>query len=146
MKTKKLKTRPSQGWLKLKTTEALTIVVTVLFLEAIILGVNFYLGSAYQNGGRKEIASLSGIKTAEAAPNTLDSYVIERVVDGDCRQDNDCSVPGEYLIQSRCQFASKCLGGRCAVVCPGPKNITWSEALDLINNGDLRYLLIQAHR
>jgi hypothetical protein len=145
MKTKKPKSRPAKGWLKLKTTEALSIVVTVLFLEAFVLGVNFYLSHASRTGSN-ELAALSGVKTAEAAPGTLDSYVIEKITDQDCNRDSSCAVPGEYMMQSRCQFTSKCLGNRCAVMCPGPKDLTWSQALEIINKGDERYLLLQAHQ
>jgi hypothetical protein len=35
-----------------------------------------------------------------------------------CTSDNECSVPTEYLIQSRCPFGKACVEGSCEVVCP----------------------------
>jgi hypothetical protein len=35
-----------------------------------------------------------------------------------CKSDNECSVPSEYLIQSRCPFGKACIEGQCEVVCP----------------------------
>ncbi len=145
MKTKKRKALPVKGRFKLKTTEALTIVVTVLFLEAIILGVNFYLSHTSQNS-HGQLSSIAGIKIAEAAPANIDVYAIEEITNSSCRQDVDCQVPGEYLIQSRCQFASKCLGSYCAIVCPGLNNLTWNEALKIINNGDQRPIMLRPHQ
>ena len=45
-------------------------------------------------------------------------YTIEEVLAIDCQVDNDCETPGEYLLQSRCPFTSKCLANKCTVVCP----------------------------
>jgi len=46
------------------------------------------------------------------------SYRIEKVLDVSCKIDKDCITPGEYLIQSRCPFTSKCIKDKCAVICP----------------------------
>lgn len=35
-----------------------------------------------------------------------------------CRTNADCETPMDYLIRSSCPFASVCLQGTCAVVCP----------------------------
>lgn len=45
-------------------------------------------------------------------------YAIEKYTGASCRTNAECETPGEYLLQSRCPFASACIGGRCAVVCP----------------------------
>jgi hypothetical protein len=46
------------------------------------------------------------------------NYKIEKITDTDCRRDSECATPEEYLLMSRCPFASKCIDGKCAVVCP----------------------------
>jgi len=35
-----------------------------------------------------------------------------------CRGDGECETPGSYLIRSNCPFTSRCIKGKCAVVCP----------------------------
>lgn len=45
-------------------------------------------------------------------------YTIEKVLAVECQIDIDCITPGEYMIQSRCPFTSKCLENKCTVVCP----------------------------
>jgi hypothetical protein len=45
-------------------------------------------------------------------------YKVEKVLETDCSSALDCVTPGEYLAQSRCQFTSRCLQGKCAVICP----------------------------
>lgn len=45
-------------------------------------------------------------------------YIIEKVLDISCKIDKDCNTPGEYLIQSRCPFTSKCILNKCNVICP----------------------------
>jgi hypothetical protein len=49
---------------------------------------------------------------------TLDTYVIEEVLETSCQSDSECETPSSYLIQSRCPFTSQCLENRCTVVCP----------------------------
>jgi hypothetical protein len=39
-------------------------------------------------------------------------------LDAVCDVDNDCETPGEYLVRSNCPFTSKCIKGKCNVVCP----------------------------
>jgi len=46
------------------------------------------------------------------------SYKVEKVLDISCKIDKDCKTPGEYLIQSRCPFTSKCIKDKCTVICP----------------------------
>jgi len=45
-------------------------------------------------------------------------YKIEKILDISCKIDSDCKTPGEYLIQSRCPFTSKCIKNKCSVICP----------------------------
>jgi hypothetical protein len=58
---------------------------------------------------------------AERAENYFGAsidYEMEEILETDCSSALDCVTPGEYLAQSRCQFASRCLQGKCAVICP----------------------------
>ncbi len=45
-------------------------------------------------------------------------YQIEKTTDVACAVDSECVTPEEYLLMSRCPFTSKCIGGKCAVICP----------------------------
>ena len=45
------------------------------------------------------------------------NYEVEKILEQNCIKDYDCSTPGEYLVLSRCRFSSKCLEGKCAVIC-----------------------------
>jgi hypothetical protein len=46
------------------------------------------------------------------------NYDITEVLDENCSTDMDCQTPGNYLMRSNCPYTSKCLGGKCTVVCP----------------------------
>jgi uncharacterized protein len=46
------------------------------------------------------------------------NYTIAEVLNESCSIDNDCQTPGNYLIRSSCPYTSKCLNGKCTVVCP----------------------------
>ncbi len=48
----------------------------------------------------------------------IGDYKIEKVLGNACMKDTDCETPAEYMVQSRCPFASKCVVGKCAVICP----------------------------
>lgn len=52
---------------------------------------------------------------------TLQNYKIEKVTGESCAKHADCTLPGEYAVQSRCPFVSLCLENSCAVVCPSFK-------------------------
>ncbi len=58
---------------------------------------------------------------------TIDSYTIEEVTDVSCNIDSECETPMEYLVMSRCPFASLCLENRCTVVCPDYVNAPITE-------------------
>jgi hypothetical protein len=45
-------------------------------------------------------------------------FYVEKVLEESCSSDDDCETPMDYLIRSSCPFTSKCLEGRCAVICP----------------------------
>jgi hypothetical protein len=49
---------------------------------------------------------------------SLDSYKVERILETSCRENEDCEIPAEYLVQSRCPFRSICLNNNCTVICP----------------------------
>jgi len=55
---------------------------------------------------------------AERAFRMDTDYTIEKATDHTCDTVLDCETPKEFLIQSRCPFRSKCLDGKCAVICP----------------------------
>ncbi|MFZ3073529.1 MAG: hypothetical protein WA093_00130 [Minisyncoccales bacterium] len=50
-------------------------------------------------------------------------YKVEKTTDIVCVHDFECSTPGDYLAMSRCPFASMCVAGRCAVICPNFQNL-----------------------
>lgn len=50
-------------------------------------------------------------------------YKVEKMTDIVCVHDFECSTPGDYLAMSRCPFASMCVAGRCAVICPNFQNL-----------------------
>lgn len=52
--------------------------------------------------------------------NCTEGYTIAEVTNETCSQDSDCETPMDYLVRSSCPFTSKCLEGRCTVVCPEP--------------------------
>jgi hypothetical protein len=45
-------------------------------------------------------------------------YTVERTTEVVCNYDYECATPGEYMAMSRCPFTSKCIGGKCAIICP----------------------------
>lgn len=47
-----------------------------------------------------------------------ENFVIEKVMEESCSQDDECETPGIYLMQSRCPFTSKCIKNKCTVICP----------------------------
>jgi len=49
-------------------------------------------------------------------------YKIEKDTGVACAHDFECVTPAEYLLQSRCPFASICNAGKCTVVCPETQN------------------------
>lgn len=53
---------------------------------------------------------------------TLENYTVEKVTGVSCTKHADCTVPGEYAVQSRCLFVSLCLENSCAVICPSRIN------------------------
>jgi len=50
----------------------------------------------------------------ECPPN----YNITEILNDTCSVDKDCVTPNRYLIMSSCPYTSKCLDGKCTVVCP----------------------------
>ncbi|MDD3302453.1 MAG: DUF2178 domain-containing protein [Candidatus Gracilibacteria bacterium] len=46
------------------------------------------------------------------------NYKIEKQLNIQCNDDNDCETPGEYLIRSNCPYTSKCIKDKCNVICP----------------------------
>lgn len=49
-----------------------------------------------------------------------DNYDIAEVLDQDCQAKEDCQTPDSYLLRSNCPYESRCLEGKCTVVCPRP--------------------------
>lgn len=50
---------------------------------------------------------------------TLEDFNVEKDLKVTCKYDNECELPAEYAIQSRCPFVAICLKSSCNVVCPG---------------------------
>jgi len=46
------------------------------------------------------------------------NYKIEKQLNIQCNDDNDCETPWEYLIRSNCPYTSKCIKDKCNVICP----------------------------
>ncbi len=46
----------------------------------------------------------------------------ENTADVSCATDDDCETPMEYLIRSDCPYSSKCIEGRCEIVCRFPES------------------------
>lgn len=63
------------------------------------------------------LTSVNG-ERAERAMQAEAGYSIEKVTDRPCVNVLDCETPVEFMFQSRCPFASKCIEGKCAVICP----------------------------
>jgi len=45
-------------------------------------------------------------------------FKVEKTTEVDCNYDFECVTPAEFMAMSRCQFTSKCITGKCAVICP----------------------------
>ena len=45
-------------------------------------------------------------------------YNVTEVLNESCSKDVDCTTPRNYAIRSSCPFTTKCLDGKCTVVCP----------------------------
>ena len=50
---------------------------------------------------------------------TLEDFSVEKDLKITCKYDNECELPAEYAIQSRCPFVAICLKSSSNVVCPG---------------------------
>ncbi|MBU0757376.1 MAG: DUF333 domain-containing protein [Nanoarchaeota archaeon] len=46
------------------------------------------------------------------------NYEITETLDTDCSVDHECTTPIDYSIRSNCPYTTKCLSGKCTVVCP----------------------------
>jgi hypothetical protein len=76
------------------------------------------LQEAAANYENSEVLHKINILRAEHYFNAAIEYSVEKVLDQDCADDIDCITPGEYLLRSSCQYAARCVQGKCAVVCP----------------------------
>ncbi|MFH0892088.1 MAG: hypothetical protein V1867_04895 [Candidatus Falkowbacteria bacterium] len=75
-----------------------------------------------------------------------ENYAVAELRDETCSGHQDCETPFEYLIRSSCPYDSRCLEGRCAVVCPYILDPEWvrvtraildCEAAEASQNHDL---------
>jgi hypothetical protein len=76
------------------------------------------LREAAVNYANSEVLHKINILRAEHYFDATIEYSVEKVMDQDCADDIDCITPGEYLLRSNCQYAARCVQGKCAVVCP----------------------------
>ncbi|MBN2014761.1 MAG: DUF333 domain-containing protein [Candidatus Altiarchaeota archaeon] len=60
---------------------------------------------------------------SECVPPGEEEYEVAEFTRNPCNQDSDCVTPGRYLMLSHCPYTSKCIDGRCTVICPSPYRI-----------------------
>ncbi|MCU0652717.1 MAG: hypothetical protein MUD10_00460 [Candidatus Pacebacteria bacterium] len=65
----------------------------------------------------KESLAQINRERAQSALKAQFDFSVEKNTEAACSYDFECVTPGEYLMMSRCPFTSKCIGGKCAVVC-----------------------------
>lgn len=70
------------------------------------------------NYGNFDVLQKINIFRAERNFNASIDYSIIEILDQACVQSIDCATPERYLMLSSCQYASRCVNGRCAVICP----------------------------
>lgn len=74
-------------------------------------------GSDDMTYGNKCTACSAGVDlwtAGECVPN----YTVAEILDDACSVDGDCTTPMNYLLRSSCPYTSKCIVGKCNVVCP----------------------------
>ncbi len=99
------------------------IIGLVFFLAGIFIGVLIYKSLLVkpnnpQTTSTPQVQSQVDNQAQLPVGYSETDYQIEKVLDIDCQLDIDCITPGEYMMQSRCPFVSKCLENKCTVVCP----------------------------
>lgn len=47
-------------------------------------------------------------------------YTITETTNESCSNDSECVTPGRYLMLSHCPYTSKCIEGKCVIICPFP--------------------------
>ena len=58
------------------------------------------------------------IRRAETHFGETIDFKVVKPLEPDCQADTDCKTPSEYLILSSCQFTTRCVDGKCSVICP----------------------------
>ena len=72
----------------------------------------------YGNGCGACAAKLTLWVKGECAVTKEVNYNITKVLNVTCSYDRDCTTPMNYLVRSNCPYTTKCLEGKCTVVCP----------------------------
>lgn len=57
-------------------------------------------------------------------------YTVTEVLNDTCSEERDCITPDSYLLRSSCPYTSKCLEGRCTVVCPNFEGQGYADVKD----------------
>jgi|GEM_PF-1534930 len=92
-------------------------IIIFLLVIAIVGGLVLVVKVAYQRANQFSLMEES--PNISLPPNyTLDNYTIEKILEESCRLSNDCQLPFDYAVQSRCPFVVLCLQEKCTVVCP----------------------------
>lgn len=64
---------------------------------------------------------------------TLEAFEVAAETGATCEDSRDCQLPPEYAAMSNCPYVSLCQQNRCTVVCPARQDVTWNDAVELIN-------------
>jgi len=88
--------------------------IKIIILIVIALFYGYYLIE------KSKVSDLNS-NTPIPASYSSEEYKIASTTDVFCNIDDDCKTPGEYMIRSDCPYFSKCLVGKCNIVCPAYK-------------------------
>jgi putative hemolysin len=75
-------------------------------------------GKTYGNGCSACAAKVTLWTGGECIETTPVDYNITKVLNETCLADKDCITPMNYLVRSDCPYTTKCIKGKCTVVCP----------------------------
>jgi eight-cysteine-cluster-containing protein len=73
--------------------------------------------------GERECEGWAYFRSNGSDCRPVTEYTVAEVLNQTCSIDQDCGTPMNYLILSHCPYTSKCLEGKCTVVCPKPFTI-----------------------
>lgn len=65
---------------------------------------------------------------------------IVKKLDVECKNSGQCELPFEYAVKSDCPYVSRCISGRCAVVCPDHAECVEDYKKIIFENPSEKYL------